>query len=108
MGAKRGANVIVNNRTPEKADVVVAEIKANGGTAVADYSDVAAEGEKAVQKCLSEFGKIDILISNAGQLVDRSLKKMSVNDFEAVLNTHAIGGFRVMKAAWNHMNDAKY
>merc|ERR1711972_239896 len=84
------------------------EICAFGGIAVADYSDVSTEGEKAVERCVHEFGKIDALISNAGQLVDRSLKKMTVEDFEDVLHTHAVGGFRVMKAAWPYMNDAKY
>ena len=63
--AKRGASVVVNNRTPEKADEVVAEIKAFGGTAVADYSDVATEAEKAVERCVAEFGKIDVLVNNA-------------------------------------------
>lgn len=106
--AKRGAKVVVNNRTPEKADEVVSEIKASGGTAVADYSNVATQGEQAVNRCITEFGRIDVLISNAGQLIDRTLKKMTVEDFESLLSTHAVGGFRVMKAAWPHMNDAKY
>lgn len=57
---------------------------------------------------MKEFGRIDILVSNAGQLVDRSLKKMTVEDFQDVLNTHAVGGFRVMKAAWPYMNEQKY
>lgn len=106
--ARRGAKVVVNNRTPEKADEVVAEIRGFGGTAVPDYSNVATEGQKAVERCVSEFGKIDVLISNAGQLIDRSLKKMTPEDFQDVLNTHAVGSFRVMKAAWPYMNDSKY
>nr|QJU71811.1 peroxisome multifunctional protein [Gambierdiscus polynesiensis] len=106
--AKRGAKVVVNNRTPEKADEVVAEIRAFGGTALADYSNVAREGEKAVERCVSEFGRVDVVVSNAGQLADRTLKKMTVEDFQDVLDTHATGGFRVMKAAWPHMTEQKY
>mmetsp|Transcript_53328 Transcript_53328/g.159103 ORF Transcript_53328/g.159103 Transcript_53328/m.159103 type:complete len:288 (-) Transcript_53328:33-896(-) len=106
--ARRGAKVVVNNRTPEKADEVVAEIRKLGGTAVADYSNVAKEGEKAVERCVQEFGRVDVVISNAGQLVDRTLKKMTVEEFQDVLDTHVTGGFRVMKAAWPHMTEQKY
>lgn len=106
--ARRGARVLVNNRTKEKADEVVAEIAAFGGKAVADYSNVAKEGEKAVERCVKEFGRLDIVISNAGQLVDRTLKKMTVEDFQDVLDTHATGSFRVLKAAWPVMSEQKY
>eukprot|EP00420_Gonyaulax_spinifera_P036169 CAMPEP_0197882816 /NCGR_PEP_ID=MMETSP1439-20131203/9851_1 /TAXON_ID=66791 /ORGANISM="Gonyaulax spinifera, Strain CCMP409" /LENGTH=286 /DNA_ID=CAMNT_0043502501 /DNA_START=48 /DNA_END=908 /DNA_ORIENTATION=+ len=106
--ARRGAKVVVNNRTPEKADEVVAEIAGFGGTAVADYSNVATEGEKPVELCVQKFGRVDVVVSNAGQLADRTLKKMTVQEFQDVLNTHATGGFRVMKAAWPHMSEQKY
>lgn len=106
--ARRGAKVVVNNRTPAKADEVVSEIRALGGVAVADYSNVAKEGEKAVEVCVQQFGRVDVVISNAGQLADRTLKKMTVEEFQDVLDTHATGGFRVMKAAWPHMNEQKY
>ena len=98
--AAMGCKVVVNNRTPEKADEVVAEIKANGGIAVADYSNVATEGEKAVEHAIKEFGTIHILINNAGQLRDKTLKGMTLEMFTDVLNTHVVGGFRTMKAAW--------
>eukprot|EP00747_Dinoflagellata_sp_TGD_P207197 gnl/TRDRNA2_/TRDRNA2_80791_c0_seq1.p1 gnl/TRDRNA2_/TRDRNA2_80791_c0~~gnl/TRDRNA2_/TRDRNA2_80791_c0_seq1.p1 ORF type:complete len:239 (-),score=54.51 gnl/TRDRNA2_/TRDRNA2_80791_c0_seq1:31-747(-) len=84
------------------------EIKNAGGIAVADYSNVATEGEKAVERCIKEFGRVDIVISNAGQLVDKSLKNMTVENFQEVLDTHATGGFRVMKAAWPHFTSQKY
>ena len=106
--AAMGCKVVVNNRTPEKADEVVAEIKANGGIAVADYSNVATEGEKAVEHAIKEFGTIHILINNAGQLRDKTLKGMTLEMFTDVLNTHVVGGFRTMKAAWKQMNDQKY
>ena len=86
---------------------MVAEITAAGGTAVADYSDVATAGEQAVEACVAAFGGIDVLISNAGQLEDRSLKNMTVEEFTSVVTTHAIGGFRAMKGAWPHMNEQK-
>ena len=86
--AAMGCKVVVNNRTPEKADEVVAEIKANGGIAVADYSNVATEGEKAVEHAIKEFGTIHILINNAGQLRDKTLKGMTLEMFTDVLNTH--------------------
>lgn len=108
MLARRGAKVIVNNRTADKADEVVAEIKAFGGIAVADYSEVATSAEKAVERCVQEFGTIHILINNAGNLKDMTLKKMTVEDFQDVLNVHAVGSFRAMKAAWPHMNEQKY
>ena len=83
----------------------MAEIVAAGGTAVADYSDVGTNGEAAVERCVSEFGGIDVVISNAGQLEDKSLKNMQVESFISVLTTHAVGGFRVMKAAWPYFNE---
>jgi NAD(P)-dependent dehydrogenase (short-subunit alcohol dehydrogenase family) len=55
----------------------VAEITAAGGVAVADYSDVATAGEGAVEACVREFGGVDVVISNAGQLEDKSIKNMT-------------------------------
>eukprot|EP01084_Bolivina_argentea_P194626 333954_1 len=106
--ATLGCKVVVNNRTPEKADEVVAEIRQKGGIAIANYANVATAGEKAVEAAINKFGKIDILISNAGQLRDKSLKNMTLEMFTDVINTHVIGTFRVIKAAWTYMYKQKY
>lgn len=106
--ASRGAAVVVNNRTPERADEVVAEITASGGKAVADYHNVYKDGEKIVDTAISKFGAVHIVIHNAGQLRDKSFKNMTFDDFEDVVNTHVHGSFKVTKAAWPHMNNQKY
>ncbi len=98
----------VNNRTPSKADEVVAEIQKFGGIAVADYSNVATEGEKCIEHCIQAFGHIHILINNAGILRDTTFKKMTVDMLQEVLDVHVIGSFRCLKASWKHMNDQKY
>jgi NAD(P)-dependent dehydrogenase (short-subunit alcohol dehydrogenase family) len=63
---------------------------------------------QAVEHCVKEFGRIDILISNAGILIDRTFKKMTVEDFQEVMSVHAVGSFRAMKAAWPYMSEQKY
>ena len=103
-----GAKVVVNNRTKSKADEVVAELESLGATAVADSHNVATEGEKAVDTALSHFGRVDIVINNAGQLRDRTFKKMSLEEWEDVINTHLNGTFRVTKAAWPVMQEQQY
>jgi len=106
--AERGAAVVVNNRTAEKADEVVAEIVAKGGKACADYHNVYTHGERIVQTAISNFGAVHILINNAGQLRDRSFKNMTTAEFEDVINTHVVGSFKVTKAAWPHMTKQRY
>lgn len=106
--ASRGAAVVVNNRTPEKADEVVAEITAAGGVAIADYHNVYQDGEKIVEATVAKFGAVHIVIHNAGQLRDKSFKNMTFEDFQDVVNTHVHGSFKVTKAAWPYMTDQKY
>ncbi len=117
--ARRGVKVLVNDlgtsikgegRSTETADKVVAEIKAAGGEAIANGGSVTemADVEAMVSQAIDAWGKIDILVANAGILRDSSFKKMPFEDFELVVNVHLLGTARCVKAVWNHMNDAGY
>lgn len=117
--ASRGAAVVVNDiggtvhgegSDTESADAVVAEIEKDGGTAVAEYSSVAepAGGEAIVQKALDSFGRVDILINNAGILRDRTLANMEWEELHAVLDVHLRGGFYVTKPAFIQMKEQHY
>ncbi|GAM17502.1 hypothetical protein SAMD00019534_006770 [Acytostelium subglobosum LB1] len=114
--AKRGAKVVVNDlgtaSSGEGADVkaadkVVNEIKAAGGVAVANYDSV-EDGEKIVATALNAFGRVDVLINNAGILRDVSFGKMTDSDWDLVYRVHCKGAYKLTRAAWNHMRDNKY
>ncbi|XP_032070007.1 peroxisomal multifunctional enzyme type 2 [Thamnophis elegans] len=114
--AERGASVVVNDlgvdikgqgKSSSAADKVVQEIQAKGGKAVANYDSVEA-GEKLVQTALDAFGKIDILINNAGILRDRSFARISDEDWDIIHKVHLRGSFLVTRAAWNHMKNQKF
>jgi NAD(P)-dependent dehydrogenase (short-subunit alcohol dehydrogenase family) len=117
--AERGAAVVVNDlggsvrgegASLSAADDVVAEIRAAGGTAVAEYSSVATPegGAAIVQRAIDEFDRIDILISNAGILRDRTLANMELEDLSPVLDVHLLGGFFVAKPAFLSMREQGY
>ena len=89
------------------ADVVVKEIKAAGGIAVPNYDSV-EDGEKLVQTALENFGRIDILINNAGILRDKSIVRMSDSDWDLVHKVHLRGAFLTSRAAWPHMKKNKF
>ena len=119
MLAARGARVVVNDvggavggagADAAPADRVVAEIRAAGGEAVANYDSVADEdgARRIIGTALDTFGSVDILINNAGILRDRSFKKMDLADFRAVLEVHLLGTAYCTRAAWPVMTDAKY
>ncbi len=112
--AHEGASVIVNDlggardgtgADASMADGVVAEIKEAGGSAVAHYGSVtdkqAALG--MVEVAVSEFGKLDILIANAGILRDKSFKNMDDEMWDIVLDVHLRGTYLTTKAAFDHM-----
>jgi len=116
MLAARGAKVVVNDlgggafgegAAAAPADNVVAEIKAAGGEAVANYDSVEF-GEKIVQTALDTWGRIDIIVNNAGILRDKSLRKMSEEDWTLIYKVHMRGCYTITKAAWPHMNTQKY
>ncbi len=117
--AKRGALVVVNDlggavdgsggsETP--AEQVVAEIKAAGGEAVADAHSVATPegGEAIVQTALDTFGRIDIVVNNAGILRDKAFHNMTDDFVQPVLDVHLRGAFNVTRPAWAKMREQGY
>lgn len=114
--AERGASVVVNDlggdikgegKSSSAADRVVEEIRAKGGNAVASYDSV-EEGEKIVQTALDTYGRIDIVVNNAGILRDRSFARTSDLDWDLIQRVHLRGSFKVTRAAWNHMKNQNY
>ncbi|MCA9695495.1 MAG: SDR family oxidoreductase, partial [Myxococcales bacterium] len=114
--ASRGAKVIVNDlggdtsgggKSSAAADKVVAEIKEAGGEAAASYDSV-EDGDKIVQAALDHFGRVDIIVNNAGILRDVSFHKMTAQDWDLVYRVHVLGSMRVTHAAWPHMRDQEY
>ncbi|CAB3410285.1 unnamed protein product [Caenorhabditis bovis] len=114
--AKRGAKVVVNDLGGDRhgtssstsmADKVVAEIRSNGGVAVANYDSV-ENGDNIVKTAIDNFGRIDIVINNAGILRDVSLLKMTEVDWDLIFKVHVKGAFSVTKAAWPYMRNQKY
>ena len=105
--AKAGAAVVVNDIDQTEADKVVAQIRAAGGRAVADASDIGSEAGAgaAVARCVAEFGGIDIFVANAGFARDRTFLKMSEDDFDAVFRVHVKGTFFCLQAAARQMRD---
>ena len=117
--ASLGAKVVVNDpggsltgdgNDPGPAHAVVDEIRAAGGPAVANTDTVgtAAGGEAIVGTALETYGRIDILIHNAGIVRRASLKDMSYDDFDAVLGVHLRGAFHVVRPAFPLMCAAGY
>ncbi|XP_072942667.1 peroxisomal multifunctional enzyme type 2 [Epargyreus clarus] len=111
----RGAKVVVNDLGGSRdgsgksnfADAVVQEIKAKGGEAVADYNSV-VEGDKIIKTALDNYGRIDILINNAGILRDRSFQKMSEQDWDLIQAVHVKGAFKTTHAAWATFKAQKF
>uniref|UniRef100_A0A7S4NJV1 Ketoreductase domain-containing protein n=1 Tax=Paramoeba aestuarina TaxID=180227 RepID=A0A7S4NJV1_9EUKA len=114
--ASRGAKVVVNDlggshsgggsdNTP--AQQVVDEIKAAGGDAVANFNSV-EDGEAIIKTALDTFGRIDIVVNNAGILRDKSFTKMTPEDWDLIHRVHLKGSMSVTKAAWDHMRKQNY
>jgi NAD(P)-dependent dehydrogenase (short-subunit alcohol dehydrogenase family) len=117
--ASHGAKVVVNdpgvaitgNGTDAgPAEEVVREITATGGEAVASIDSVATpeDGKAIIDTALDRYGRIDILIHNAGNVRLASLKEMSYDDFEAVVDVHLRGAFHVVRPAFPLMCEAGY
>ncbi len=117
--AKRGARVVVNDpggaldgsgNNAAAADKVVAEITATGGKAVASYDSVASVegGKNIVRTAVEAFGTVDILVNNAGILRDKSMLKLTEDDWDAVMNVHVKGAFCVTQPAFAVMKEKGY
>ncbi len=113
--AADGLRVVVNNRRREvdaaglgSADHVVGEILADGGEAVANYEDVCAAGagERIVEQALATWGRLDVLVNNAGVDQHASFHKIDLADFRRIFDVNFFGTVDVTHAAWRHMREA--
>jgi len=106
--AARGARVVVND--VGQADAVVAEIRAGGGQAMASDASVSDAGAVAamVAQAMAEWGRVDILINNAGILRDKSFAKTPMDFFEAVIDVHLRGAWICTQAVWEVMRAQGY
>lgn len=117
--ARRGAKVVVNDLggsvdgtagSSDAAQAVVDEIKAAGGEAIANGASVTDDAGVAglVKQTMDEWGRIDILINNAGILRDKSFAKMEIADFDVVMDVHVMGSVKPTKAVWAIMKEQQY
>jgi NAD(P)-dependent dehydrogenase (short-subunit alcohol dehydrogenase family) len=117
--ARRGAQVVVNDlggapdgsgKSSSMADQTVDEIKKAGGQAVSNYSSVATPegGEAIIKTALDAFGRVDVVINNAGILRDKSFVKLEPPDLEIVLDVHLKGAFFVSQPAFRVMKEQGY
>ena len=108
--ASHGARVVVNDLAQDAADRVAGELVAAGGTAIAVAASVTDEAAIAamVAEVLGTWGRIDILINNAGILRDKSFAKMSIADFRLVVDVHLMGAAICTKAVWDAMREQRF
>jgi NAD(P)-dependent dehydrogenase (short-subunit alcohol dehydrogenase family) len=117
--ASRGARVVVNDlggatdgtgASAGPAEQTVKEIEDLGGVAVADASSVATVegGQAIVDTALEAFGRVDVVISNAGILRDKAFHNMTPELLDPVLDVHLKGAFHVIRPAWVKMREAGY
>ncbi|PHR62486.1 MAG: 3-oxoacyl-ACP reductase [Robiginitomaculum sp.] len=117
--AARGAKVVVNDlggardgegASLSAAETVVAEIKAAGGEAMANGANVTKmdEVQAMVNAAMAKWGRIDVLVNNAGILRDKTFIKMDLSDFQMVIDVHLMGSVNCTKAVWPIMKEAGY
>ncbi|WP_417320156.1 SDR family NAD(P)-dependent oxidoreductase [Emcibacter sp.] len=117
--AERGAKVVVNDLggsvdgsggSVSAAEAVAEEIRAMGGEAIANGADITNfdQVKQMVDETMSKWGRVDILINNAGILRDRSFTKMEIDDFKKVIDVHLFGTFNCTKAVWDIMKEQGY
>ena len=114
--ARHGAKVVVNDlggsthgegANASAADKVVEEIRAFGGIVVANHDSV-TDGDKIVQTALDHFGRIDVLVNNAGILRDKSFHKMEDADWDLVYKVHVEGAYKTTHAAWPYLREQNF
>jgi len=114
--ASRGAAVVVNDLgvpmnamkgDTSPAQKVVDEITKAGGKAIANYDNV-DDGDKIIKAAVDAFGRVDIVINNAGILRDTSFNKMTDEQWDIIHRVHVRGAYKVTRAAWEHMRNQKY
>ncbi|KAF9928719.1 hypothetical protein FBU30_002137 [Linnemannia zychae] len=112
----RGASVVVNDlggshtgegASSRAADLVVEEIRAAGGKAVPNYDSV-LDGDKIIDTAMKAFGRVDIVINNAGILKDVSFARMTDQQWDAIFAVHVKGAYKVTKAAWPIFRKQKF
>ncbi|NCF76133.1 MAG: SDR family NAD(P)-dependent oxidoreductase [Proteobacteria bacterium] len=117
--ARRGAKAVINDLggtmdgsggSSDAAEAVVAEIKAMGGEAIANGGSVSdrAGAQSMVDDAMNSWGRVDVLINNAGILRDKSFSKMTLDDFEMVVNVHLMGAAYCSHAVWPIMRAQNY
>ena len=116
--ASRGARVLVNNRAagtaessgPSPAELVASQIREAGGNAIADNHSVesADAGRAIIEHALRAFGRLDILINNAGGVTDKSFRNMTAEAFENIVDVHLLGAFYTASPAWAVLRDQRY
>lgn len=106
--ASEGARVVINDIDVEPAEETVAELRRLGLEAVACIGDVTAPefGERFAATAVKAFGRLDIVVNNAGYTWDTVIQKMSDEQFQAMLDVHAVAPFRILRAAFGPMRDA--
>jgi NAD(P)-dependent dehydrogenase (short-subunit alcohol dehydrogenase family) len=108
--ASNGAKVVINDLDQDKIDRVVAEIKEQNGIAVGKKADVTnpEEVKKMVDETANEFGRLDILVNNAGIAKDKTIRGLSLEDWDSVIDTNLKSVFLTCQAASHHMIEQKY
>ncbi len=117
--ARRGGKVVVNDLggardgtggSTSAAQKVVEEIEAEGGEAIADGANVTSmeQVEAMVAAAMDKWGRVDVLVNNAGILRDKTFTKMELKDFQAVIDVHLMGSVNCTKAVWEIMREQKY
>jgi NAD(P)-dependent dehydrogenase (short-subunit alcohol dehydrogenase family) len=116
---QRGARVVVNDlggstkgtgHDPGPAQDVADQITKAGGTGIADSSDVSTVegGQRVIDAAVGEFGRVDIVVNNAGNVIYGALPEVDVSIFDAILAVHVRGPFNVTRAAWPHLLAQNY
>jgi NAD(P)-dependent dehydrogenase (short-subunit alcohol dehydrogenase family) len=117
--ARRGARVVVNDlgasrdgsgASSDAAGAVVQQILDEGGEAIANGANVADYAQVAamVGEAVGRWGRVDVLVNNAGILRDKTFAKMDLGDFRLVLNVHLTGSVNCTKAVWDQMREQQY